>query len=107
MTYVVIPAVAKDSKSNHRIILLYVTRFMLNFIKLLIIILTLLLPNAFHSEYKDSLGAHNFLGALAPVGGPDPSVGGPGPPRPPRWLRACRFLLNCAGRRIDDIHVAI
>ena len=46
--------------------------------------------------------------ARFPVGGPDRPVGGPGPPRLPRWLRACRAerfisevellkVIKCAG----------
>ena len=57
---------------------------MLNLIRLLIIILTLLLTNAFHSEYNDSLGAHNFLGGPSSSGGARSASGGarasPAPP---------------------------
>ena len=66
---------------------------MLNFIRLLIIILTLL-TNAFHSECNDSLGAHNFWGAQASVGGPIRQWGGPGPPGPPAGYGPARNLTK-------------
>ena len=53
-----------------------------NFITLLIIIITLLPSNAFHSDYNDSLTAHNFLGGPSSSGGARSASGG-APPAPP------------------------
>ena len=68
MTYVVVHDVATDSKSNHRIILLCYT-FHVEFDQTVDYYSNTVAYKCIHSEYNDSLGAHNFFGSPSSSGG--------------------------------------